>query len=178
MRRFRISFPMVFAIAMSILFGCSADTDTGRSVSAKQEQSDSQEATTEARQSAKKKSASLVLGESAFNLDLVMCIGTSMATVVASDSQKRPDNPVLTVKTYDPAMTGGQSFNTVSVVFERNGYGEHWVLHEGTVSKDGKVFAAAGTLEGSRLMPKNDGTRESMPLENMNILPFEIRIEC
>ena len=178
MRRFPIGLPTLFAIAMAALFGCGGDADAGKIVSTEETHIDASGAIPDGRDRARKKGASLVIGERAFNLDLVVCIGTSMATVVASDLQKRPDYPVLTVKTYDPAMTGGESFNSVSVLFERDGYGEHWVLHDGTLTKDGKVFAAAGTLEGSRLMPKSDGTRESSPLENTNTLPFEIRIEC
>lgn len=125
-----------------------------------------------------KKRGTLALGAEYFKFDTSMCFGTSTATAIASDSMQRSDYPVVTLKTYDPAMSGGISFNTASALFERDGHGEHWRLHEGSVEKDGDVFTASGTLEGNLLLPKPDGTRESAPLEGDDILPFEVRIEC
>ncbi len=130
------------------------------------------------RKNKKTKRGQFQLGQDEFELGVVICFGTSTATAIASDSQKRSDYPVVTLKTYDPAMTGGQSFNTASALFERDGYGEHWKLHEGSVEKDGDVFTASGTLEGNLLLPKPDGTRESAPLDGDDVLPFEVRIEC
>ena len=178
MHLFRKAILMILAIAMATLSGCGGDTETAGSVPTREKHIDPVEAATGVTRSAKKKSASLSLGEQTFELDVVICIGTSTASVVASDSQKRTNYPVLTVKTYDPAMTGGQSINTASALFELDGYGEHWKLHEGAVNRDGKLFTASGTLEGSLLTPKSDGTRESMPLAGANILTFEIRVEC
>lgn len=168
----------VLMLSMFILFGCGRESEPAGNVLATERQADSATAVPLVQRPARKKGASLVLGEQSFALDVVLCIGTSMASAVASDSQKRPDYPVITIKTYDPAMTGGESIDTVAVYFERDGYGEHWTLQEGVVARDGKVFTAIGKLGGSRLLPQIDGTRKSVPLEGRNILPVEVRIEC
>ena len=128
--------------------------------------------------SKRKRRGSVSLGNDTYDLNVVLCMGTTTTTVTASDSQSRSDYPVVAVKIYDPAMSGGMSINTASAIFERDGYGEHWKLHEGLVERNGDVVTASGTLKGNLLLPKPDGTRESAPLEGDDVLPFAIRIEC
>ena len=169
---------VLLAIANVALLGWDEGGHTISRAAAQETPVDVAESEADVRHRTKDKSATLILGEQSFTLDVVVCIGTSTASVVASDSQKRRDYPTLTVKTYDPAMTGGRSINTASALFEREGYGEHWMLHEGIVEKDGNLFTAEGTLKGSRLLPRGDGTRESALIDGESILPFKMRIQC
>ena len=113
-----------------------------------------------------------------FELDTVICFGSSTATITSSDSQKRADHPVVSIKIYDPAMSGGQSINTFSAHFDRGDHEEHWKLLEGTVEKQGKTVTASGTLTGTLLLPQPGGTRKSAALGPPDVLPFEARIEC
>lgn len=118
------------------------------------------------------------LGQKSYGLDVVICFGTSMATITASDSQQRSESPVVSIKIYDPAMSGGYSINTFSALFDNSEIAEHWILHEGIVEKSGNTITASGTLKGSLLLPNDDGTRRSMPMEEGGELPFEARIQC
>lgn len=108
--------------------------------------------------------STLRLGARSYELGVVLCFGTSMATVTASDSHQRDDYPVVSAKIYDPARSGGHSMNTFSALFENSEPAEHWILHEGTVEKGGDTIAASGTLKGSLLLPNDDGTRRSVPM--------------
>ena len=120
----------------------------------------------------------LGLDGAVYKFDVVVCFGTSTATVTASDSQDRDDHPVVSAKIYDPAMSGGHSINTFSALFENSEPVEHWILHEGTVEKSGDTIAASGTLKGSLLLPNDDGTRRSVPMDDDGVMSFEARIEC
>ncbi len=129
-------------------------------------------------ESINKKHAALELGGKHYELGMVICIGTTTATITANDSQKRADFPIVSVKTYDSAMTGGQSIDSVSAYFERDGYGENWSLHGAVIVRDGDLVSASGTLKVQRLVLKEDDTRTSAPIEGIDELPFTLRIEC
>ena len=61
--------------------------------------------------------------------------------MIASDSNERPDYPVVTLKVFDPIASGGYSSNTASAIFEHDCYAKHWKLRDGDVEKNGDVFA-------------------------------------
>lgn len=172
--------PSILAAVFMVLAVLSACVDAERSTAKEQGEMAStgtaSQGTTDLASS--KKRARLQLGDAAYELGIVFCMGTTTATITANDSQRRADHPVVSVKIYDPAMTGGQSHDTVSAYFERDGYGENWALEEGSVERDGDTVTASGTLKGHRLVPREDGTRESAPLEGDSSRPFELRIEC
>lgn len=124
-------------------------------------------------------SAYLRLGDKKYELDVVFCTGTTMATAVASDSQKRPDHPVITIRTYDDSMTGGVDTNTASAVFDDGTSRQHWKRYQGgNVSRREKTFSANGFLEGSRMIEQAGGTLKSAPLEENGIRAFDMHIKC
>jgi hypothetical protein len=122
--------------------------------------------------------AELALGDESYDFDSVTCIGTTMATAVAADRANRDGHPTVTLRTYDPALTGGVTSNTASVQFRSSTRDELWLLHEGDVEKQDDVFKASGTLKGKKMQTQSDGTLKSQPLDGDDIKPFRVRIEC
>ena len=124
------------------------------------------------------KKASLSIGDEFYEFDSITCIGTTMATAVAADRADRDGYPTVTLKTFDLSMTGGMNSNTASIQFRSTNRDELWVLHEGSVSKDGDLFRASGTVEGRRMVTQPDGTLKPQPLDSDDIKPFDVNIEC
>ncbi len=159
-----------------LLAGCSTDRPGSTEQTRTSDPGNTQgKTTTEARE---QKHSVFHLNQESYDLNVVICIGTLTATVTASDSQSRSGYPVVMMRVYDPAATGGYSTNTASAIFERDGYAEHWTLNDGDVEKNGDVFTAFGTLKGNRLETQSDGTRKSVPLTGKDILPFEAHPLC
>ena len=122
--------------------------------------------------------ATLTMGEDSFEFDSVTCIGTSMATAIAADRADRDNYPTVTLKTFDPAFTGGVDSNTASVQFRGSERNELWVLDEGNVSRSDTGFQASGTITGNRMVTQADGTLKPHPLEDSSVLPFVVDIDC
>jgi len=128
--------------------------------------------------SVKRGKASIRLGDNTFNLDVIVCVGTSMATAVASDRAKRAGYPIVTIKTYDPALSGGVMQNSILVFVDREDHQEQWKLQNGNIAKNGNVFTANGALEGFRMVVQEGGTTKRVKLEGISYMPFHTRIEC
>lgn len=124
------------------------------------------------------KKASLTLGDEYIEFDSITCIGTTMATAVAADRASREEYPTVTLKTFDPSMTGGMDSNTASIQFRGTARNELWTLHDGSVSHDGDVFQASGTVQGKQMVTQPDGTLKSQPVEDVSEQPFDVSITC
>jgi len=126
----------------------------------------------------KRGKASIRFGDDTFELDVIICVGTSMATAVASDRAKRAGYPIVTIKTYDPALFGGVMQNSILVFVDREDHQEQWKLQNGNIAKNGNVFTANGALEGFRMVEQEGGTTKRVKLEGISYMPFHTRIEC
>lgn len=122
--------------------------------------------------------ATVQFGDDRYDLDLVVCINGMIISAVASDLKKRVEYPVVKLGTSDPKYTGGTPMHTVSLMFSGDGLEELWQLDEGGVSKEGKIFAAEGTVKGRRMEKQADGTLRSRPLAGDDIKPFRIDVKC
>lgn len=122
--------------------------------------------------------AQLALGDESYQLDSITCIGTSMATAVAADRANRDGYPNVTLRTFDPAITGGVDSNTASIQFRSTTRDELWLLNEGSVTRDGNTFEAAGSVTGTQMVTQPDGTLKSQPLEGVSEQPFNVFISC
>ena len=131
-----------------------------------------------ANEASPKGSVTLTLGDEVYDLDSITCIGTSMATAVAKDRADRDGYPTVTLKTFDPAMTGGIDSNTASIQFRDSTRNELWVLDEGSVSRDGNSFHALGTAKGNLMVTQPDGTQKPQPLTGVSSLPLQATIAC
>lgn len=124
------------------------------------------------------RSASLTIGDESYDFNSVTCIGMNPATGIATDRANRDNYPTVTLKVFDATLSGGEVINTVSVQFRSESRDELWLLQDGDVEKDGKIFEASGTLKGRRMVTQANGTLKSAPFEDSDVRPFHARLQC
>jgi len=125
-----------------------------------------------------KASGRLRLGDEVFELDRVYCIKTAMATAIASDAQRRPAYPTLTIKTYDRSLTGTIPSNTANVIFNDDDRKEHWYFRTGNVNRKGNHFSANGFIEGKTMVTLPDGNLEPSRTVSPRVEAFDMSIRC
>jgi len=78
---------------------------------------------------------------------------------------KRAGYPIVTIKTFDPALSGGVAQDSIIVYIDREDYQEQWKMQNGNIAKNGDVFTANGALEGFRMVEQEGGTTKRVQLE-------------
>ncbi len=120
----------------------------------------------------------LSIGDDSYGFDTVTCIGMNPATGIATDRANRDNYPTVTLKVFDATLSGGEVINTVSVQFRSESRDELWLLQDGDVEKDGKIFEASGTLKGRRMVTQPNGTLKSAPFADNDLRPFHAQLQC
>ncbi len=121
--------------------------------------------------------AQIMLGGEVLEANLVTCLPGMGASAIATNNIDPNGLPTAQLKVYSEAY-GGVSLNTASILYDAATGRQFWQLHEGSISKEGKTFAASGTLKGVSHIEQNDGTMKSVPLDGNDIKPFQITIDC
>lgn len=171
----------VMASALFLMAACGSEKDTGTTATNEAEatpQANTVPASISPSVRVGGGSGSIQFGDDKFELDVIICVGTSKATAIASDSQRRAGYPVVTIKVFDPDTYGDMMTDSVFVLIDRDDYQEQWKMQNGNVSRNGDVYTAYGAFEGSQMVEQEDGTMKRVRLEGISYMPFQTRIEC
>ncbi len=114
------------------------------------------------------------LGDKEYQYATVFCIGGMLSSTILSDRQD-DIKPEITVA---PFAAGNLSKGRVTFDFRKTGERILWQLETGKVSKTDNGYTASGMLRGKRMVTQPNGNDKPMPMEDVDLKPFEVDVTC
>jgi hypothetical protein len=117
------------------------------------------------------------LGDDEYQYTTVFCLdlGSSLATSAVLSNREDSSKPEITVK--PPSQSHGAN-GSVLFDFRKTDVRTIWQLETGKVSKTDNGYTASGMLRGKRMVTQPNGNDKPMPMEDVDLKPFEVDVTC
>ncbi len=117
------------------------------------------------------------LGDNEYQYSTVLCLdlGSSLATSAVLSDREDSSKPEITVK--PPSESYGAN-GSVMFDFRKTDVRTIWQLETGKVSKKDNGYTASGMLRGKLMVTQPNGNDKPMPMEDVDLKPFEVDVTC